>query len=258
MISDRLYSIFLKVTGAALLLALFVMMASAVILKGESETSLFHIEVKYSGEPLIHSLDIRTELAKKFPGVVSLSILASLDLYEIEHWIESFPAIEEADVFVDASGRINLLVKQRSPILRIYAASGFRGYMDASGHCFEASSNGVARLPVVTGRIAGICDPAQKGAVSAAELTSLGSLIAADDFLQGLIEQIHIQDYANVYLIPKIGNQKILLGDMNDLTRKMEYLNIFYKEGLPRKGFRTYSLIDLRFDGQVVCKRTEN
>ena len=56
-------------------------------------------------------------------------------------------------------------------------------------------------------------------------------------------------------LIPKIGDQKILLGKVMDAGQKLERLKIFYREGMPYEGWRKYKTIDVRFAGQVVCKK---
>ena len=68
------------------------------------------------------------------------------------------------------------------------------------------------------------------------------------------VDQIYINKKGQAELIPKIGNQEILLGDFQDVEGKLEKLIAFYKDGIGYKGWKTYSTIDLRFDNQVVCK----
>ena len=58
-------------------------------------------------------------------------------------------------------------------------------------------------------------------------------------------------------LVPRIGGQRILLGDGTELAQRFEKLRIFYEQGIPQAGWRNYARIDLRYADQVVCtKRT--
>ena len=58
-------------------------------------------------------------------------------------------------------------------------------------------------------------------------------------------------------LVPRIGAQRILIGDGSDLDQRFGKLRIFYEKGIPKADWRRYSCIDVRFADQVVCtKRT--
>ncbi len=246
-----------KAVIGSLLLLLLYLLVSAVRLKSVSEVALFHIEV-VSGpsEELITSLDIRESLLARFPKIGHPGSLADLDLYELEQWIQNMSAIASADAYVDASGRLMIKAKQRTPVLRVFSDAGFNGYLDEFGLCFTTPNHAVARLPVLTGRVDKLCNVHADYANHTKELAALARMISRDELLDGLIEQIHVQDIANIYLIPKIGKHKVLLGGMDRIEDKLINLTVFYREGLTRKGFRSYSLIDLRFEGQVVCKKS--
>ncbi|MEO0875832.1 MAG: hypothetical protein AAFY48_14655, partial [Bacteroidota bacterium] len=56
-------------------------------------------------------------------------------------------------------------------------------------------------------------------------------------------------------LSPKVGKQTILLGRFHNTADKLERLKTFYREGLPYKGWKAYRSFDLRYSGQVVCKK---
>ena len=61
-----------------------------------------------------------------------------------------------------------------------------------------------------------------------------------------------------IELTPKIGEQNILFGNIEDIESKLNKLNAFYENGIAYKGWKTYSTIDLRYDKQVVCKRIKS
>jgi len=70
-----------------------------------------------------------------------------------------------------------------------------------------------------------------------------------------MIEQIHVSNQGEMTLVPKIGDQKIFFGKLADADKKLEKLRIFYQEGMPYEGWRKYKSIDVRYAGQIVCKK---
>jgi len=48
--------------------------------------------------------------------------------------------------------------------------------------------------------------------------------------------------------------QLILFGPMDEIEEKFKKLKLFYKEVLPKKGWNTYSSINLKYKNQIVCK----
>ena len=79
-----------------------------------------------------------------------------------------------------------------------------------------------------------------------------------DPFTKSLIEQINIDDLGQYSLVPKVGNEKIVIGKLNNLQDKLSRLKFFYQEGLRYEGWNVYETIDLKNDNQVVCKKYES
>lgn len=55
-------------------------------------------------------------------------------------------------------------------------------------------------------------------------------------------------------LIPRSGRFEIRIGRLESLEEKFARLERFYEEGLPKLGWERYRIIDVRFEGQVVCQ----
>jgi cell division protein FtsQ len=55
-------------------------------------------------------------------------------------------------------------------------------------------------------------------------------------------------------MAPLVGDQQIILGSVRRLDDKFRRLKIFYREGMPAAGWRKYRSINLKFNGQIVCK----
>ena len=66
------------------------------------------------------------------------------------------------------------------------------------------------------------------------------------------ITQIHFEK-DDIFLIPRVGSQKINIGSFENIVEKLDNLYQFYKVVMHVKGWQTYSTINLKFDNQIVC-----
>ena len=74
-----------------------------------------------------------------------------------------------------------------------------------------------------------------------------------DGFWDALIEQIVVANGNEVILIPKVGNFRIVVGELENVEKKMENLRLFLQEGIALKGWNVYKEINLKFENQIVC-----
>lgn len=56
-------------------------------------------------------------------------------------------------------------------------------------------------------------------------------------------------------LVPRSGDHIIEFGRIENVEEKLDKLMRFYKEGLRNKGWDNYSVINIEYDGQVVCSK---
>jgi hypothetical protein len=54
-------------------------------------------------------------------------------------------------------------------------------------------------------------------------------------------------------IVPVLGDQRIIIGNVADLKQKLNNLFVFYKNVLNRIGWDRYQVLDARFNGQVVA-----
>ncbi len=82
--------------------------------------------------------------------------------------------------------------------------------------------------------------------------------VESDSFWRSEIVQIesYISDSGAVelILIPRSGQHKILFGGVDDAEIKFDRLRKFYEDGLSRVGWNKFTYVDLRYEGQVVCR----
>jgi cell division protein FtsQ len=76
-----------------------------------------------------------------------------------------------------------------------------------------------------------------------------------DSFWSAQIDQIYVDNNDQIDLIPRVGNQIIHLGTTENLEGKLRNLLAFYDKVLPEVGWNKYSVINLEYKDQIVCKK---
>lgn len=216
------------------------------------------VEVKElpGGDKLISERDVRQVLLSAFGSDLENSELASLDVDRMERVLENDPFVKNADVYIDQNNQVHIDIEQREPLVRVLDNKGNNYYLDAAGKKMPPSKNYAARVIVATGNISPYTPQfRQKRKSNLKDLFNLTQALLADEFLASFIQQIHVNNAGDFILVPLIGDQKIVLGTARKLEDKLDRLKIFYQEGMPYEGWRKYETINLKYSGQVVCKR---
>lgn len=173
--------------------------------------------------------------------------IKDINTYEIEKAIVTNQMVKSAEVFVTSNGGIRAVVKNRKPILRVINNSGASYYIDKDGEKVPLSRNFVADLPLATGAV--------KEDFAKNELREFALFLKKDDFWDSQVGQIVVLSNNELKLIPCIGNHEIILGEIDNYKEKLDKLKTFYKKGLSETGWNRYSIINLKYDKQVVCTK---
>ena len=209
-----------------------------------------------SGDKLISDRDVRQALVTAFGADLENSDLGSLEVERMERVLEGDPFVKNADVYIDQNNQLHINIEQREPLVRVLDNNGNNYYLDAAGKKMPPSKNFAARVMVATGNISPYTPEfREKRKSSLKDLYNITQTLLADEFLKSFIQQIHVNNAGEFILVPLIGNQKIILGSAKKLEDKLNRLKIFYKEGMPYEGWRKYETINLKYSGQVVCKK---
>jgi cell division protein FtsQ len=167
--------------------------------------------------------------------------------------------IEDADVFVDIKGKLQVNVQQRKPVLRILNDKYQSYYIDDKGGKMPLSTLYTANVLIANGNITegydGLSDSINTPLVRS--IYYLGNIIRADKFWNAQVEQIYIEANNDIILIPRLGDHKIVFGDTSNTMEKLENLLVFYQKALPKVGWQTYHTINVKFKGQLVCSRRD-
>ncbi|NNE30187.1 MAG: hypothetical protein HKN16_11155 [Saprospiraceae bacterium] len=180
--------------------------------------------------------------------------IRKIDVGDLEKRLEKNVFVGEAEVYIDALKRIYIDVIQREPIVRVLDSNGKGFYLDFTGIKMPVSAQASPRVLVATGNVRELIRPQDNEKESGfSELFELVRKLNQDEMLKPLVEQLDVDQEGEIFLAPKIGDQKIIFGQAENIDDKLDRLKIFYKEGLPLEGWTKYKTINLSFDGQVVC-----
>lgn len=247
-----------KVLWTAGLFILAIVVIAAVRRKSGAEIVeiVADIQPMSNGFNLIRQAEVEEILHKGFGFTLRGVHFDELDINRIERVLEADPFIKETEAYVDGGNNLQLEIVQREPVIRIIDAQNANYYLDSEGIRMPLSKHFTARVLVATGNIPPYSpDFLKRKKYLLKDIFDLGTKIAANDFLNPLVEQVYVNKEGEMILVPKVGNQKILIGNIENIEDKLYRLEQFYKKALPFEGWDKYSLINLKFKNQIICKK---
>jgi len=182
--------------------------------------------------------------------------IKSFPVGDLEKNLELSPYIRNAEVYTQMDGVLSIEVEQRQPLFRVFRQNSAGYYVDMDGKKMPLSSKYTARVFVLRGAVAEQYNGNES--IKSQVLQEAFHLITAlnkKGFWREQIEEIQVDRKGEFTLIPKVGNQKILLGTAEQLDDKLHKLHLFYKHAMNRVGWSTYKVINLKYSGQVVCEK---
>ena len=168
-----------------------------------------------------------------------------LDLNKLERILDSNAMIEKSDVFVSIDGVLKAVVKQKTPIARVFEGD-HSFYVDYEGGKMPLSDNFTARVLLVSGEI---------NKKNSEDLAQLFHVIYDDDFLKKNIIAIQIMPNGSLKMFNRNFNYQIDFGRLVNVERKFKDYKAFFQKAVLDSSLYKYKKIDLRFTKQVVCTK---
>lgn len=210
----------------------------------------------------ISPMQVREQVLGMGDAVVGVPV-AAMDLQAIEERLRAIPWVRSAEAYHTLDGILHVRVEQRVPIMRVLDRDGGGYYLDHDGHTMPLSDQHTARVPVALGNVhlagaeAQVMDLRSSDSLVTAshlpELHRIATFLHDDPFWTALIDQVVVMPDGQFELVPRVGGQRIRLGNADRLAQRLAKLQLFYRQGIGQTDWRRHSVIDLRFDGQVVC-----
>ncbi|MBU3714835.1 MAG: hypothetical protein FGM46_07795 [Ferruginibacter sp.] len=230
------------------------LMTAAITKKSSSRCSAIGVQIINNDSSFVSQNEIIYIIERASNGKIIGKPINEIDLFSIENAIKKEAGIFKAELFFDNHGKLNVIVHETRPIARIFTTGGNSFFIDGLINILPANKHIPTQMPIITNF------PSELNNLNAADSSLLKDInalsidISKDAFLSSLIEQISINSNRQFELIPKVGEQIIILGDASDLNKKLNKLKLFYKKIVSECGLDKYDLINLQFKGQIVAK----
>lgn len=183
----------------------------------------------------------------------------TINLNLIEELLQKRSAIKDAQVHLTREGKMFIDITQRRPVLRIQTENG-GFYVDDTEYIFPLVETFTSYVPIVSGHIPLIINSEHRGKALEddknwmSRILEMGAFLDKNPFWSAQIEQIYVDSNGDILLYPRVGNQKIIFGDLKDIEEKFGKLQAFYKTVVQEEGWDKYSSVNLKYKNQIVCK----
>ena len=180
--------------------------------------------------------------------------MTEINTRTLEQKLEVNPYIGNAEVSKDITGKLEVKVEQRRPLIRIMP-QGKRGfYLDTEGVILPLSERFTPLILLATGYIPEAPSTGKSGKVLK-ELLMFSTFLTDHEFWRDQVVQIYVNRKGEYELIPRVGAHHIILGSMDQWQKKLSNLELLYRQGLSRFGWNTYGTINLKYTNQVICTK---
>lgn len=225
-------------------------------LRGHQKISAVKINILRTTEDgFLDKEKIKLELKEKTS--FDIKNVSNISLKQLENQLAQNPFIEKVDVMLNIHSELVINVKEKIPVIRVFNKTNESFYIDDKAKLFPLSTDYTPVLTIASGNIdfsylGSATAPNKIGPVQQG-LCELGKLLRSNQLLNAQITQVYVTESNEFELLPLLGEHIILFGKIDNAAEKLENLEVFYKNILVKKGWDTYSTINLQFRNQVVC-----
>lgn len=210
-------------------------------------------------ETFIDQEDVSSMIEENFGQVIGQP-LHELPTQLIESELKQSPYVAKADVFMDMDGVLQVTIEQRQVVVRIINQHGEEFYVDGEGKKIPVTLKYVPHVMVANGFIAeGYQTPlAPVETDLVKDLVKIVNRTSDDELWKNQIVQLYVNQDRDIEIVPRVGQQQLILGSADSLAHKLERLEKFYTHILPRVGTEAYTSVNVKYGGQIVCERKGN
>ena len=198
----------------------------------------------YDDFKFISENDVQVQLQNS--GVYPVGKLHSdIDLTEMEVSLLKLNMIKSVKCYFATNGDVNVAVTQRVPVFRVME-EGRSYYIDNERKRMSTSIKFSAYVPVVTGNV--------NFEFAITNLYDFIVYLQSESRWRSAFTQIYVYPDNKVELVPRVGDFIIKMGSLDRYEAKLKKLDKFLKVLPKYHSWDKYSVINLEFRDQVVCR----
>ena len=238
-----------SIAGAALIV-LFV-----IAWKAKEEKRCTSIQIELVGENTAALFMDEKEILQIIheQGVKEGMPIGDVNLNTLEKYLQTIRWVKNVELFLDNTQSLQVRIEQRTPIARIFTASGNSFYIDKEGLQLPLKQLTVLRLPVFTNFQSDQEKLSKPDSLLLNDVLHFTQAVATDSFFMAQTAQVNIANNGDFELVPSVGDHLVLIGSVENIEDKLNRLYTFYKKVWVQSGLNAYQVIDCRFDNQIVA-----
>lgn len=251
-----------------LMTALTVALAAAVTVlvtgsaeRQRHETTCTDLEIRLQEEPSFVSEQDVKDYLRDFYGPCKGVRIDSLDLCRMESVLEGRSAVRSCQAWTTRDGILHISITQRDPVVRFQTGS-FGYYADDRGFIFPLQKNWTPLVPVIDGSIPLTVREGYKGELISekekawmAGILELVAFISRSRTWSENIAQISVLSENELVLIPREGRERFIFGDSGRAKEKFALIEKYYKYIQPSKEQGWYRSVNVKYPGQIICRK---
>ena len=207
-------------------------------------------------EAFIDQDDISALISKSYGHIVGKRLL-DIPLEKIEKTLKKLPYVSKASVHLDMDGIMAINIAQREVVMRVINKNGREYYIDLNGLKVPTTLKYVPHVMIATGNIEeGYKNPLDSVNTSLVkDLFRVTQFIEKDELWNNQVVQVFVNNDRDIELVPRVGNQQLIIGTADSLEQKFSLLRTFYKEIIPKVGVDAYNKVNVKYAGQIICEK---
>lgn len=243
----------LMILGAAILL----IAVMALVNRYQKEVTLAEVKVNInaaSDNAFMNETRVM-EAMGWMGGVAPLGTkLDQVHLKMLEDSLLKSPFVQDAELYKNIQGTLQVDVEMRKPVARLMNNSGADIYLDASGVKFPVSTLHSANVLLVRG------DFEESVADTFSCETVLSALpvltyIRNDDFWNNYFSEVRIEGNGELTLYPRMDNMNIEFGHPIRTAEKLRNLKVFLEEVMSHSDRPRFKQLSVKHKGQIVATK---
>jgi cell division protein FtsQ len=243
------------------LLALVFLVIRELNAKRIGQLTCAGVKVEFTDDfNFVTAKDIEGYLKEEYGAYIGQR-LDSVDLARVEKILDGKSAILKTEAYTSPDGFLNVKVRQREPAVRFQKDNnGF--YSDEKGFLFPLQHNYTSMVPIIDGDLPLNVERGYKGRPKTdiekewlAEVIDLVNYIQKSGIWAENISQITVSSNGDLIMIPREGKERFIFGPPTDFDGKFDRISRYYTTILPEKGAGCYSTVNVKYNGQIVCRK---
>jgi len=208
---------------------------------------LTKIDIEFIDEnsPFITLNTVNKLLIQNFDSLTSID-KETLVLNKMEARLLENPMIKNAEVYLSVDGIVGAKIEQRKPIARVISSQDY--YLDDEGKKMPLSEVHSARVPLVTGY----------SKTEYKELTHLLLKIDEDEYMKKNVIGLNLETSGSISLKLRKRDFNVQFGHLVEIDNKFQKLKAFCKQTNKDSLQSMYSLVNLKYKGQVIATKKMN